>query len=152
MYNEYAIKNGFFVVQGYSYLIVLFAMIVRNVHSALASKNRFKQKTSELVHATMSIFAVYLVIYGFVPLFATYDLRTSTAFSFFEEIFRGMYYDFNAEWFQDVGLLVSKTMTANIFMPPVHFVLGWLRRYLNRACDQYSKNWCCSLKGDLKNS
>ena len=113
-------------------------MIIRNVHSALASKNRFKEKTSELVHATVSIFAVYLVIYGFVPLFATWDLRTNTEFKFLEDIFRGMYHDFNAEWFQDVGLLVCKTMAFNIFMPPIEFAIYWLIRYIYRVLDQKS--------------
>ena len=41
-YHHYAIKNGFFVAQAYSQLIVLFAMGVRNAYAWLASKHRFR--------------------------------------------------------------------------------------------------------------
>ena len=121
-------------------------MAINTIYTIMASKIRFASKSAEAIHMTLSIFTVNMVIYGIVPYFATADLRTKSDDSILPQIFSGMYFDFNAEWFQDVGLLVSKTMTANIFMPPVHFVLGWLRRYLNRACDQNS------LKSDLKNS
>ena len=86
----------------------------------------------------MSLFAVNLVIYGLVPLLATADVRPDEGRPHLERFFRGMYYDFNAEWFQDVGLLVTRTMTFNIFTPPIEFSIWWLIRYLKRAWDQRS--------------
>ena len=35
-----------------------------------------------------------------------------------------------------MGVLVTRTMTFNIFTPPIEFVIGWLIRYLKRAWDQ----------------
>ena len=91
--------------------------------------------TAERIHMTISIFFVNLVIYGFVPLFATLDVRPKHEAQYLEGIFRGMYYDYNAEWFQDVGVLVCKTMTFNIFMPPIEVLIYWLIRYAYRASD-----------------
>ena len=72
----------------------------------------------------MSLFAVNLVIYGLVPLFATADVRPDEdKYPYLERFFSGMYNDFNAEWFQDVGILVTKTMTFNIFTPPIEFTI-----------------------------
>ena len=147
-YNYYASFGfGFFAVQGYHWTILLLTKGVNVMFTLLASKIRFASKSAEAIYMTLSIFSVNMVIYGIVPYLATADLRKKHEDHILTQIFSGMYFDFNAEWFQDVGLLVSKTMIANIFMPPVLFALGWLVRYLYRVCDQG-----CSFRGDLKNT
>lgn len=94
------IKNGFFVSQGYSKLIVLFSALIAMVYAFLAKKHRFKYRSAESIHLTLSTFAIRLFITGFVPLFATLDVRSNNKeLEFFEHLFRGLYYDFNAEWF-----------------------------------------------------
>ena len=148
-YNYFArsFGFGFFAVQGYHWTIVLVAKVINKLYISLAAKHRFPSKAHETIHMTLSIFAVNMVLYGIVPYLATADLRTENAGNILPRIFSGMYFELNAEWFQDVGLLVSKTMCFNIFMPPIEFAGGWVIRYLSRVRDQ---GW--GWRGDLNNS
>ena len=147
-YNYYASFGfGFFAVQGYHWTILLLTKGVNVMFTLLASKIRFASKSAEAIYMTLSIFSVNMVIYGIVPYLATADLRTENAGHILPRIFSGMYFELNAEWFQDVGLLVSKTMCFNIFMPPIEFAGGWVIRYLSRVLDQ---GW--GWRGDLNNS
>ena len=57
--------------------------------------------------------------------------------------YQGIYKDFNATWFSDVGNLIISSYVIIIFMPIIEFVALWFLRYLLRAYDQ--KRCCCPL-------
>ena len=130
---------------------MLFAWIVKKVFAWLATKNRIRNYTTETFNITVSLFAVNMVIYGLVPLLATADVRPDDEKRpNLEMFFRGIYYDFNAEWFQDVGVLVTKTMIFNIFMPPLETFFWLLWRYIKRVYDQGSLKIADPKKGKSK--
>lgn len=86
----------------------------------------------------MGIFGISFIIYGILPIFATWDFRTQGQRMYIERIFSGIYQDFNAEWFEDVGHIICSTMMFNVWMPPIEFAIFWLLRYAFRAWDQRS--------------
>ena len=79
-------------------MIVILSKAINYLYLALAPKCRFKSKARETLHMTVSIFFVNMVIYVFVPYFATWDVRIPNT-TFLPVLFSGMYHDLNAEWF-----------------------------------------------------
>lgn len=88
----------------------------------------------------LAIFYMNLLNYGLVYMLAPWDSRESKLPGV-EKIFGGMYTDFNAYWFNDVGDLIVGTMVFNMYYPILEFVMYWAIRWLYRAIDQRS---CCT--------
>lgn len=85
------------------------------------------------------IFLLNFVMYVIVPIVATWELRGILfPADSPNPLAKGIYTDFNSNWFIDAGYSIITTMTLNIFMPLVEFALGWVVRYLKRAWDQRS--------------
>ena len=66
---------------------------------------------------------------------------------------QGIYNDINSNWFLDIGQSIISTMTINIFMPAIEFLMFWVIRYLRRVYDQrkcipgkYTKTRCKSVQ------
>ena len=49
---------------------------------------------------------------------------------------KGFYYDFNSNWFQDVGQSIYEIMRFNMIMPIIRFLTNWAYRYAMRIWDQ----------------
>jgi len=54
---------------------------------------------------------------------------------FVSEILVGVYYDFNQNWFGDIGAQVTSVMITNAIFPPFEQFLLWLWSYAKRAYD-----------------
>ena len=87
----------------------------------------------------LPISIINIICYVFMPLTATWDWSRQALFENFSTNFQSSVYpDFNSNWFFDAGKLIIETMTFNIFMPIVEFLMFWAIRYLYRAWDQRS--------------
>ena len=84
----------------------------------------------------LPISIINVICYVFMPLTATWDWSRQAIFENFSSKIQGSVYpDFNSNWFFDAGKLIIETMTFNIFMPIVEFLMYWAIRYLYRAYD-----------------
>ena len=81
-----------------------------------------------------------------VPLLATWDLRGNSLINMIRErttgsdsgefiVEKGIYNDFNSNWFLDVGHNIFKSMSINAIMPFIEFLLNWSKRYVKRVWD-----------------
>ena len=86
---------------------------------------------------------LYLMAYAFVPIIATFGVTN-------EGFFPQMYEELTAQWYQDIGLLVCKTMVYNIILPPFVFLTIWLLRKLRRFRDQGCRR--CNFKASRTRS
>ena len=74
-------------------------------------------------------------------MFATWTFAGDSSWSYRFNLFeKGIYNDFNSNWFQDVGQSIFEIMKFNMFMPIISFLTGWLWRYAYRVWDQ--RNFC----------
>ena len=60
---------------------------------------------------------------------------------FLMSFMQGLYVDFNAYYFADVGYLVQSMYIFVVFMPLIELAFWSLLRYIRRAYDQ--GKWCC---------
>lgn len=126
-YNYYEGTFGYLAYQGYYWMIVILSKAINYLYLYLAPKCRFKSKARETLHMTVSIFFVNMVVYVFVPYVATADVRIPGT-TILPILFSGMYHELNAEWFQDIGPLVCKTMFFSSFMPLIEVTGFWFLR------------------------
>jgi len=52
------------------------------------------------------------------------------------DVNKGIYTDYNAYWFIDIGGTVASAMVTNMLYPAIEFVMYWCIRHLYRALDQ----------------
>ena len=74
-YQNFALANGIFIAQAYSYIIVIFSSLIRKLFLYVAGLQKFNKHTSETSYMMISIFIISFIIYGIVPLAATWDAR-----------------------------------------------------------------------------
>ena len=86
----------------WSQFAVLNAVLIRLIFACLARSIRFKNLTKQTNFIMITIFYMNLVNYFFVYLFAPMDSDDSRI-DLFKTIFGGLYTDFNAYWFEDIG-------------------------------------------------
>ena len=114
----------------------------------LADFLSFDRHSKEATFITISLAALNFITYLIVPVMATWDMRdhmaakdgivrqelavTDSEYSIYA---RGIYKDFNGQWFQDVGKSIMTSMTLNIFMPAIEFGIFWFIRYMKRLWD-----------------
>jgi len=83
------------------------------------------------------IFVQYCITYILVPIYATWIMdcghHKHEEINFFK---KGIYHDFNSNWFMDVGQNVVEIMKFNIYMPVITFLTNWAMRYASRTWDQ----------------
>ena len=83
-------------------MIVILSYVIRFFFIWVAGKVRFFSKTKETVFIMVSVFWIYFLNYGIVYLFASWDSR-HWIIPFINNLFEGLYPDFTALWFNDVG-------------------------------------------------
>ena len=136
-YYMYMTGFGYILEEAFSYLIVIMSYVVRSFFIWIAEKIRFISLTEETRFVMLSVFFITFLNYGVIYLFASWDNRNAH-FKFVDNLFEGLYPDFNALWFNDVGVLVVQIMIANMYWPPLEFIMFWGLRMLYRMIDQRS--------------
>ena len=119
----------------FSYFVVINATWIRMLLIWVSSLIRFRNLTMETNFTMLTIFYMNLINYGAVYVLAPWDSRESSL-PVVNSLFSGLYTDYNAYWFNDVGTLIVSTMVFNMFYPMIEF-FGYLAiRVLFRAIDQ----------------
>ena len=113
------------------------AYIIRLILIWIATKLRFRSVTDETIWVTIAIYYMSIFNYGIVYLAAPWDSRDSNS-TLLKAFFGGIYPEFNAFWFNDIGTMVISTMIFNAIYPVIEFVGYWFLRYFFRVLDQRS--------------
>ena len=137
VYYHYMTGFGYALEQGFSYLVVILSFVIRSMFIYLAEKVRFFSLTKETKFVMVSVFWITFINYGIIYLAASWDMRDSVI-PLWNKLFSGLYPDFNALWFNDVGVLVVAIMMSNMYWPPLEFFMMWGIRLLYRMIDQRS--------------
>ena len=64
--------------------------------------------------------------------------------------FSGIYTDFSAQWFLDIGGLIAQTTALNIVFPLLEYLMFWFIRHVKRMIDQKSLCPCDKRKTNAK--
>ena len=136
--------NGIWLAYGYYLCIFLSVQAVLNILYYLALPQLlYNTRTMEVLMSFGFVVALYLLAYAFVPIIATFGIGKS---GFFPQ----MYAELTAQWYQDIGILVCKTMIYNIFLPPIVFLSTWL--FCRKPCRYYDQGWNCNFKASRTQS
>ena len=90
--------------------------------------------TKETKFVMTSVFYITFLNYGIIYMCASYDIRHA-GWDMWNKFFSGLYPDFNALWFNDVGVLVVAIMFSNMYWPLIEFPIFWGLRLLGRMFD-----------------
>lgn len=137
-YYVYMTGMGYVLEQTFNYLVVILSFVVRTFFIWIAEKVRFMSLTKETLFAMISVFYITFLNYGVIYLAASWDNRNALTGGFFDDVFDGLYPDFNALWFNDVGVLIVAIMVSNMYWPPLEFAMFYGLRLLFRMIDQRS--------------
>lgn len=127
---------GYAIEQSFNYLVVIASFVVRNFFIWIAGKVGFVSRTNETRFVMMTVFLITYLNYGLIYLFASYDIRGESTIPFLPTLFDGLYPDFNALWFNDIGVLIITIMISNMYWPPLEFFIFYGLRLLYRMIDQ----------------
>jgi hypothetical protein len=118
-----------------SLLIVLINFVYRYLFLYLADFVGFRSQASKGNWIKNTIFFSNFFNLGLVVTMASCNSRNFHAVS---NLFDGIYSDFNANWFSDVGYIIIYNMLYNSAWPIIEFFLFYLFRHVARAVDQRS--------------
>ena len=143
-------------MQTYAQVIVITATFLRMLFVYMGEGMAgFTSRSKRTRFIIRPLFGISFIMYGIVPLFASWDLRGTLVPQDWDNILtNGIYSDFNSSWFIDVGIIIKDTMIFNMFMPIIGFVGSWFIRYIWRSRDQgwklypgdYAKSRCNSVQ------
>ena len=136
------------MVQFTSLLVVLVNFVLRKLFLILiacAGENKASKQ------ASASMFSVLLVSffnYGILYIIGPWNFIEWSA----EEgkFFSGIYTDFTAQWFLDIGGLVAQTTALSVVFPVLEYFLFWFIRHVKRMIDQRSLCPCDKKKTNAK--
>ena len=114
-------------------LIVLAANGVRLLMTMMTglAKEGSRSKRNRLIIGP--IFVQYCITYILVPIQSTWIMDDEDSlYNKFNLFKKGLYNDFNSNWFMDVGQNVYEIMKFNIYMPIITFLTTWAMRYALR--------------------
>ena len=94
----------------------------------------FTSLTLEIEFIKNSIFYIYFLNSGILYVLAPWDSRELNI-PIINTLFRGVYTDLNANWFDDIGASIASTMLFNLMYPPIEFFGFWGLRHLYRVVD-----------------
>lgn len=133
-----------------------YCYVYRLAFLGLVNCVRFTSRSFQTVFLILAVCAVYFInyvgLYMFAPFYyepAKY-LEMNQEFvpvveqerdNFLANLFQGIYQNFNAEWFEDIGSQVMFSYVTIVFMPIIEFVLLFLWRYICRVYDQGRWFW-----------
>lgn len=133
-YYFYMTGFGYVLEQSFNYLIVAASFVIRYIILLIVDKIRFFSLTEETKFAMTAVFWITFINYGIIYLLCSWDNRHSIHEAF-DKLFSGLYPDFNALWFNDIGVLIIQIMISNMYWPPLEFIMFWGMRYLFRVID-----------------
>jgi hypothetical protein len=113
-------------------LIVLVNFIYRYLFLYLSNFLGFRNKASKSNWIKNTIFLANFFNLGLVVTMASSNSRNFKAIS---NLFDGIYSEFNANWFSDVGYIIIYNMIYNSVWPLIEFPLFYLFRHFARAID-----------------
>ena len=137
VYYQYMTGFGYILQYMFSYLIVIASFAVRYLIIFLAEKIRFFSLTEETKFVLTAVFWITFLNYGIIYLVASWDYRHAPTPGL-NKLFSGLYPDFNALWFNDIGVLIVAIMVSNLYWPQLEFFMFWGIRLLYRMYDQRS--------------
>ena len=134
LYYSYMTSWGYVLEMVFSYSIVVASFVIREFFIWIASKIHFKSLSSETMAIMLSVFFITYINYGLIQLFASIDMRHAKI-PFITTIFNGLYPDFNALWYNDIGVLIYAIMFSNMYWPVLEYFLFVGIRWFNRCWD-----------------
>jgi len=126
---------GYVLEQVFNYLVVIASFAFRTLFIWIGEKIHFTSLTAETKFVMLSVFYVTYINYGLIYLFASLDIRSSKI-PLIEHLFNGLYPEFNALWYNDIGVLIIAIMISNMYWPVLEFFLFYGIRLLYRMIDQ----------------
>ena len=135
--------GGFVLVKSFGAAITLANFLTRLVMIALTKCIRCASVSREARFIRDSVFIMSFFNTGLLYVFASVSTRISR-FAFVRETLEGVYPDFNAHWYQDIGQIIVSTTIFNFCFLPVEWAgfaaIRAAKRCLDRGCrrDRYA--------------
>ena len=129
------------LVQSTSFSVVLINFCLRNIFIWLISFAKLSRYSLLAVSTMYSVLIVSFFTYGILYIIAPWSFAELGVRD--GDFFSGIYTDFSAQWFLDIGNLIVQTTIINIVGPLLEYLFFWLFRHLRRMLDQKS---CCPFK------
>ena len=121
----------------YAQMVVIANFVARILFIYFATLIRFTTYTKETNFIMLSVFWMQFFNSGLLFAVAPWDCRggLSNKSALWNNIFNGIYPDYNASWFGDVGVTVCAALFSNMFWPLIEFWAFWGIRYVYRVLD-----------------
>ena len=129
--------DGYWLQQYYNELVVIMSFFARNFFIWVAKQLKFVSHTRETVILMTSVFYITYINYGLIYFLASIDTRKSKL-PIVANFFNGLYPDFNAFWFNDIGMTITSIMKFNMIWPILEFLILFCIRFVGRMWDQRS--------------
>ena len=146
---------NYIVSQQYSLVIVVYSYLYRQLYAFFVRYVRFNSKSVETLSVTFTVIFVYSLNYGYLYLMTPFN-RVTAKQKADDALFikygdreidglgailrQGIYMDFSAIWFSDIGSLIVSSYLVIIIVPALEYVGLLALRCLMRAWDQRK---CC---------
>jgi hypothetical protein len=116
-------------------MIVVMNFLVRLLFMAIAEVIGFNDNSEKASFITFSVFYTSFFQTGLLCLIASMDSREYNLWKF-NGLFSGIYTDFNAQWFSDIGGVIVYNMLFNAVWPIFEFFMFYSIRHVKRVWDQ----------------
>jgi len=103
------------ISQATSILIVLQSLIARLSFIALGKWLTFTSNSQRMRFTLVSVFSIIFLNYGILYLITPLKIDVPLV----SLIMSGVYYDFNQNWFSDIGYQIINVMIINAIFPPI---------------------------------
>ena len=119
-----------------SFLIVFVSFVLRKIFIMLMDKTGESRNSTKAIGTMYSILMVTFFVNGILFLIAPWSFSEQGVED--GDFLSGIYTDFTATWFKDIGALIAETMAINLAAPSIEAFCFYLLRLLGRALDQRS--------------
>ena len=122
----------------FAYVVVIANYVARVLFIWFASLIRFTTHSQQTNFIMLSVFWMQFFNSGLLFVFAPWDSRGAWGLKipYWDKVFDGVYPDYNANWFSDVGVTVCAALFSNMFWPLIEFWAFFAMRTLFRMADQ----------------
>ena len=79
----------------------------------------------------VSVFSIYFLNYGILYLLAPMNIQIPLV----SDVLIGVYYDFNQQWYSDIGQQIISVMIINAIFPPLEILMLALWQIFLRSYD-----------------
>ena len=128
---------SFIYMQGYSFFIVILANLLSWLMTKMTDFAKSGSKSKLNREIIVPIALQYFITYIIVQQCSTWRFNQDDDDSWnYNLLKKGIYFDLNSNWFQDVGQSIYEIMKFNMIMPIIKFLTSWVLRYAMRTWDQ----------------